>query len=447
MSPNDKSPAAEAELADDFVASLGFEPISDDDETDDGDKGSENGSDRGNGSDSGNGSSDTDDATADSETDDAELASDADATVTEKVLVNGSDPEDAAAESSNGATEAKTGATSNRSNNRKKKRKRRGKGSGSGSTSSSTSGTTAASAAGSTAAASVAAAGLHEEIKAKAERADISDIADEALVADVVADVEPDESIDEILDEMVVGDDASATSVKRKVDVTAGLDDEASSVDYANETEAEAKVRRALNPATTGEVPVVKVDTPDVVEEATQKMNVPGKAKAGVATAAAAGALATAEAPVPGERPSLVTEFFGNPFDRNRRMQARKVRRVVRHIDPWSVLTFSVLFHMCVFAALLLASVLVWNVAEAAGTIENIEDFILELGDYESFEINGEAIFRAGVAIAGILTLASSVLMVLLTVVFNLLSDLIGGIRVTVIEEETVRIHEKNKSN
>jgi hypothetical protein len=128
------------------------------------------------------------------------------------------------------------------------------------------------------------------------------------------------------------------------------------------------------------------------------------------------------------------------PSKRRRRLRARKSRRVIRHIDPWSVLTFSVLFHMCVFAAMLLSSVLVWNAATASGMIENIESFIQELGDYETFEINADVMFRAAVVIAGMLTLASSVMVVLLTVVFNLISDLVGGIRVTVIEEETVRV-------
>lgn len=125
---------------------------------------------------------------------------------------------------------------------------------------------------------------------------------------------------------------------------------------------------------------------------------------------------------------------------RRHRLRAKKSRRVVRHIDPWSVLTFSVLFHLCFFAAMLLASVLVWNAAIAAGTIENIENFIRELGDYETFEINSDQVFQAAVLIAGLLTLASTVLVVLLTVVFNLISDLVGGIRLTVIEEETVRL-------
>ncbi|MDH3294947.1 MAG: DUF3566 domain-containing protein [Acidimicrobiia bacterium] len=143
------------------------------------------------------------------------------------------------------------------------------------------------------------------------------------------------------------------------------------------------------------------------------------------------------------DKPRSISDMFSGGITGRRRLQARKVRRVIRHIDPWSVLTFSVLFHLCLFAALLLASVLVWNVAEEAGTIENIESFIQELGDYETFEIDGEAIFRAAVAIAGIMTLAASVLVVLLTVMFNLLSDLLGGIRITVIEEETLRVKPK----
>ena len=132
-----------------------------------------------------------------------------------------------------------------------------------------------------------------------------------------------------------------------------------------------------------------------------------------------------------------------NVLRRSNRVRARKVRRVVRHIDPWSVLTFSVLFHLSVYAALLLASRLVWGAADAAGTIENLESFIQELGDYETYEIDGTVVAKAAAVIAGILTLASTVMMVLLTVVFNLISDIVGGIRMTVIEEETVRVRRR----
>jgi hypothetical protein len=142
-----------------------------------------------------------------------------------------------------------------------------------------------------------------------------------------------------------------------------------------------------------------------------------------------------------GELAARVPELFERGLkNRSHRVRARKVRRVVRHVDPWSMLTFSVLFHLCVYAALLLASVLVWNAAAATGWIENIESFIRELGDYQTYEIQADVVFRAAMVIAGILTLASSVLVVLLTVIFNLISDLVGGIRLTVVEEETVRV-------
>ncbi len=122
------------------------------------------------------------------------------------------------------------------------------------------------------------------------------------------------------------------------------------------------------------------------------------------------------------------------------RIRSRKVRRQIRHIDPWSVLTFSVIFHACVFGALLLASVLVWRFADGAGLIENAEDFWAELADKPDFEIDQGVLVRSAAMIAGLLAIASSVMMVLLTVFFNLISDIVGGIRVTVIEEEPVRI-------
>ena len=121
------------------------------------------------------------------------------------------------------------------------------------------------------------------------------------------------------------------------------------------------------------------------------------------------------------------------------RIRSRKVRRQIRHIDPWSVLTFSFIFHLCFFGALLLASVLVWRFADGAGMIENVEKLWGDLADKEDFNIDEGALGRAAFMIAGLLTIASSVMLVLLTVFFNLISDLVGGVRVTVIEEEPVR--------
>ena len=122
-----------------------------------------------------------------------------------------------------------------------------------------------------------------------------------------------------------------------------------------------------------------------------------------------------------------------------RRLRARKVRRVVRHIDPWSVLRLSLLFYLCLFIVVMVAGTLLYNLAGAAGTISSIESFIKDIGAFKTFSFKGGTIFRASFLAGLILVIAGSAFNVLLTVLFNLISDVVGGVRVTVIEEETAR--------
>lgn len=121
------------------------------------------------------------------------------------------------------------------------------------------------------------------------------------------------------------------------------------------------------------------------------------------------------------------------------RLQARRVRRIVRHIEPWSVLKISIIFYLCLWVILMIAGVMLWGAAESAGAIEKIENFVQELFALDEFTINAERIFR-GVALSGfVLVIAGTAFNVLLSVLFNLISDLTGGLRVTVIEEESAR--------
>ena len=119
------------------------------------------------------------------------------------------------------------------------------------------------------------------------------------------------------------------------------------------------------------------------------------------------------------------------------RLRARKVKRIVRHVDPWSVLKLSLLFYACLFVVFMVAGTLLWNLAGAAGTISSLESFIKDIGAFKSFSFSGGTIFRASFLAGLILVIAGSGLNVLLTVLFNLISDLVGGIRISVIEEET----------
>ena len=122
-----------------------------------------------------------------------------------------------------------------------------------------------------------------------------------------------------------------------------------------------------------------------------------------------------------------------------KRLRARKVRRIVRHVDPWSVLRLSLLFYACLFVVLMVAGTILWNVAGAAGTIADLEGFVKDIGAFKTFSFDGPTIFRASLLSGFILVIAGSLFNVLLSVLFNLISDLVGGIRFTVIEEETAR--------
>lgn len=121
------------------------------------------------------------------------------------------------------------------------------------------------------------------------------------------------------------------------------------------------------------------------------------------------------------------------------RYEARKVRRLVRHVEPWSVLKISLIFYFCIWIILLVAGAILWRVADSSGMIDNIEKFIKEIFALKSFSFDATRIFRI-YAVGGLVTVvAATGFTVLLSVLFNLISDLTGGVRVTVIEEETAR--------
>lgn len=128
-------------------------------------------------------------------------------------------------------------------------------------------------------------------------------------------------------------------------------------------------------------------------------------------------------------------------FERRRRvkLQARRVRRIVRHIEVWSVLKISILFYTCLWAIFLIAGFLIWGVAESSGTVGKLETLIIELFALDTFTFDGRQIFR-GYSLGGlVLAIAGSTMNVLMCLIFNLISDLTGGLRITMIEEESVR--------
>jgi hypothetical protein len=121
-----------------------------------------------------------------------------------------------------------------------------------------------------------------------------------------------------------------------------------------------------------------------------------------------------------------------------RRPRVRKVNRIVRRVDAWSVFKIALVFWAVTLVILLVAGLLLWNLAESTGTLTNIEGFVKELFGLETFEFDGSKVFRASWMIGAVLVVAMTAMTVTMAVLFNLISDLLGGVRVTVLEEEVV---------
>ena len=131
--------------------------------------------------------------------------------------------------------------------------------------------------------------------------------------------------------------------------------------------------------------------------------------------------------PIPAKPPRLL----------GRKPRVRKVTRVVRHVDPWSVFKIAIVANLVLYVVLLTAGVLLWNVANATGTVDNVERFFESFG-WSSFEFDGGQIYHS-MWIAGLFgVLGLTGLAVLLATLFNLITDLVGGVRFTVLEEEVV---------
>lgn len=125
-----------------------------------------------------------------------------------------------------------------------------------------------------------------------------------------------------------------------------------------------------------------------------------------------------------------------------RRPRVRKVTRVVRHVDTWSVFKVAVVFNLFLYGVCLTAGVLLWQVAQNTGTVDNIERFFESFG-WEHFQLKGGEIFH-GSWIAGLFVVVGLTgLAVLMATLFNLITDLVGGIRVSVLEEEVVAREER----
>lgn len=115
------------------------------------------------------------------------------------------------------------------------------------------------------------------------------------------------------------------------------------------------------------------------------------------------------------------------------RSNLKRKTRTLRHIDPWSVFRVTLVFHFVLYLTLLLAGVLLWNVANATGTVDNVERFMESFG-WDTFQFHGGELFHQAWILGLFAVVGMTGVAVLGVTTFNLITDLVGGITMTVLE-------------
>jgi hypothetical protein len=117
--------------------------------------------------------------------------------------------------------------------------------------------------------------------------------------------------------------------------------------------------------------------------------------------------------------------------------RGRRVKRIVRRVELWSVLKLALSFFVCMYLVGLVTLAVLWGFANSAGLVDNFESFANDVG-WENWQFDGEQMFRQAALIGAVLVVTATLLAVLATALLNVISELTGGIRIVVIEEDVV---------
>jgi hypothetical protein len=126
------------------------------------------------------------------------------------------------------------------------------------------------------------------------------------------------------------------------------------------------------------------------------------------------------------------------PAERPRALE-RRFRQTVKTVDLWSVLKISLCFYLSALIVALGAGIVMWWVGRQAGVIGGVENFMADLVSSPDFEFLSWRILRATTLIGLVLVSLMVVITVLAAAIYNVFSELIGGVEITVTEEEAGR--------
>lgn len=114
-------------------------------------------------------------------------------------------------------------------------------------------------------------------------------------------------------------------------------------------------------------------------------------------------------------------------------MAVRRVRRIIRKIDPWTVLKVALVINTAIGLVWTLGVWIAWSIAVQRGIPDAFADLVGRLTI--AFTPDGELYFRVVLMFGIIWVIGTTAVMTLMAVLYNLVSDIVGGVELIMLEE------------
>ena len=114
----------------------------------------------------------------------------------------------------------------------------------------------------------------------------------------------------------------------------------------------------------------------------------------------------------------------------------RRSRVEMTKVELWSVLKVSLCFYLAGLAMMIIAGLVVWLLLDASGGIHNFEKFMGDIMSAKDYRLVASQILLGAVLVGLVIVALMTIITVIAGALYNLFSELVGGVEVTLVEAD-----------
>jgi Transmembrane domain of unknown function (DUF3566) len=121
------------------------------------------------------------------------------------------------------------------------------------------------------------------------------------------------------------------------------------------------------------------------------------------------------------------------------RSSRRSYRQTITKVDLWSVLKIAVCFYLGALVVVLASGIALWEIARIAGVIDSIQHFMRQLLGSNDFTFLSWRLLRGFTLLGLVIVCLATVITVVAAAFYNLFAEIMGGVVITVVEEDDAK--------